>query len=63
MDAYIKNWNNIIMNGSFDNTYKIAWAKALVELQRVLFGKCYRIDGKPNISAKQVVIVSWIGYN
>ncbi|MBA2861796.1 HNH endonuclease domain-containing protein [Methanococcus maripaludis] len=31
MEDYIKNWNNIIMNCSFDNTYKMAWAKALVE--------------------------------
>ncbi len=32
MHPYIKTWNNIIMNGSFDNTYKMAWAKAIVEL-------------------------------
>ena len=32
MHPYIKTWNNIIMNGSFDNTYKMAWAKSIVEL-------------------------------
>ena len=32
MNDYIKAWNDIIMNGSFDNTYKMSWAKALVEL-------------------------------
>ena len=32
MNPYIKTWNNIIINGSFDNTYKMAWAKAIVEL-------------------------------
>ena len=32
MKEYIKLWNSIIMNGSFDNTYKMAWAKSLVEL-------------------------------
>ncbi|MDM5283804.1 HNH endonuclease domain-containing protein [Peribacillus frigoritolerans] len=32
MDSYIKKWNDLILNCSFDNTYKMAWAKALVEL-------------------------------
>ncbi|WP_434132587.1 HNH endonuclease [Sporomusa sphaeroides] len=32
MDEYIKIWNYIIMNGGYDNTYKMAWAKAVVEL-------------------------------
>ncbi|CAF30314.1 HNH endonuclease domain-containing protein [Methanococcus maripaludis] len=31
MEDYIKNWNKIISNCSFDNTYKMAWAKAIVE--------------------------------
>ncbi|USK34726.1 hypothetical protein LIT25_05055 [Bacillus sp. F19] len=29
MDTYIKQWNDLIL---FDNTYKMAWSKALVEL-------------------------------
>ncbi|RKD75254.1 HNH endonuclease [Sinobaca qinghaiensis] len=32
MDTYIKDWHNIILNCSFDNTYKMVWAKSLVEL-------------------------------
>ena len=32
MDIYIKQWNDLILNCSFDNTYKMAWSKALVEL-------------------------------
>jgi 5-methylcytosine-specific restriction endonuclease McrA len=32
MDNYIKQWNDLILNCSFDNTYKMAWSKALVEL-------------------------------
>jgi hypothetical protein len=32
MDNYIKKWNDLILDCSFDNTYKMAWAKALVEL-------------------------------
>lgn len=31
LEDYIKNWNKIISNCSFDNTYKMAWAKAIVE--------------------------------
>lgn len=32
MNDYIRKWHDIILNCSFDNTYKMAWAKALVEL-------------------------------
>jgi hypothetical protein len=32
MNIYIKQWNDLILNCSFDNTYKMAWSKALVEL-------------------------------
>lgn len=32
MDNYIKTWNDLILNCNFDNTYKMAWSKALVEL-------------------------------
>jgi len=32
MDIYIKQWNDLILYCSFDNTYKMAWSKALVEL-------------------------------
>jgi len=32
MDNYIKQWDNLILNCNFDNTYKMAWSKALVEL-------------------------------
>jgi hypothetical protein len=32
MDIYIKQWNDLILNCSFDNTYKMTWSKALVEL-------------------------------
>ncbi|AOY06233.1 HNH endonuclease domain-containing protein [Bacillus subtilis] len=32
MDICIKQWNNLILNCRFDNTYKMAWSKALVEL-------------------------------
>lgn len=32
MNDYVRTWNNLILNCSFDNTYKMAWSKALVEL-------------------------------
>jgi 5-methylcytosine-specific restriction endonuclease McrA len=32
MNDYVRKWYDIILNCSFDNTYKMAWAKALVEL-------------------------------
>lgn len=32
MNDYIKTWHNLILNCNFDNTYKMAWSKALVEL-------------------------------
>ncbi|MGK3722400.1 HNH endonuclease domain-containing protein [Priestia megaterium] len=32
MDSYIKQWHDLILNCNFDNTYKMAWSKALVEL-------------------------------
>jgi len=32
MNTYIKDWHNLILNCSFDNTYKMAWAKSLIEL-------------------------------
>jgi 5-methylcytosine-specific restriction endonuclease McrA len=32
MNNYIRTWNNLILNCSFVNTYKMAWSKALVEL-------------------------------
>jgi hypothetical protein len=32
VNSYIKQWNNLILNCSFDNTYKMVWSKALVEL-------------------------------
>jgi len=32
MDAYIKDFVHIIKNANYSNTYKMAWAKALVEL-------------------------------
>ncbi|PFP09369.1 HNH endonuclease [Priestia megaterium] len=32
MDGYIKQWNDLILNCSFNNTYKMVWSKALVEL-------------------------------
>jgi hypothetical protein len=32
LNTYIKQWNDLILNCSFDNTYKMAWSKALVEL-------------------------------
>jgi len=31
LEDYIKNWNRIISNCRFDNTYKMAWAKSIVE--------------------------------
>ncbi|WP_097041926.1 HNH endonuclease domain-containing protein [Terribacillus aidingensis] len=31
MNIYIKQWSDLILNCSFDNTYKMAWSKALVE--------------------------------
>ncbi|MEG6586326.1 hypothetical protein [Dendrosporobacter sp. 1207_IL3150] len=39
MDEYIKTWNHIIMNCGYDNTYKMAWAKALVELSVAAQGR------------------------
>ncbi|MBK0009727.1 HNH endonuclease [Bacillus sp. S35] len=32
MDSYIKQWHDLILNCNFDNTYKMVWSKALVEL-------------------------------
>ncbi|TCS95788.1 HNH endonuclease domain-containing protein [Hazenella coriacea] len=32
MNAYIKQWHDLILNCSFDNTYKMVWSKALIEL-------------------------------
>lgn len=32
MDSYIRQWQEVISNGAYDNTYKMAWARALVEL-------------------------------
>jgi len=32
MDAYVKDFVHIIKNANYSNTYKMAWAKALVEL-------------------------------
>lgn len=32
MDEYIKQWNEVITNGNVDNTYKMAWARSIVEL-------------------------------
>ncbi|MFV8830524.1 hypothetical protein [Alkalihalobacterium sp. APHAB7] len=32
MNDYIKTWHDLIINCNFDNTYKMAWGKALVEL-------------------------------
>ena len=32
IDNYIKDFLNLIRNCSVDNTYKMAWGKALVEL-------------------------------
>ncbi|WP_432694335.1 HNH endonuclease domain-containing protein [Priestia aryabhattai] len=32
MNDYIKQWHNLILNCNFDNTYKMVWSKALVEL-------------------------------
>ncbi|KKI91800.1 HNH endonuclease [Bacillus sp. SA1-12] len=32
MADYIKQWHNLISNCSYDNTYKMVWSKALVEL-------------------------------
>lgn len=32
MDNYIDNWIKIIKDCSFDNTYKMAWAKSIIEI-------------------------------
>ncbi|PGM56988.1 HNH endonuclease domain-containing protein [Bacillus sp. AFS053548] len=32
MNDYVNRWHNLILNCSFDNTYKMVWGKALVEL-------------------------------
>ncbi len=32
MNEYIKKWNDIVINCSYDNTYKMAWGRAIVEL-------------------------------
>ncbi|MEH7399372.1 HNH endonuclease domain-containing protein [Gottfriedia acidiceleris] len=32
MNEYINQWHSLILNCSFDNTYKMVWGKALVEL-------------------------------
>ncbi len=32
MNEYIRQWNEVIVNGSVDNTYKMAWARSIVEL-------------------------------
>ena len=45
MNEYIRTWNYIIMNGGYDNTYKMAWAKALVELSIEA-----KDEGQPNIT-------------
>ena len=41
MNEYLRKWNDIISNCSFDNTYKMAWAKSIVELSLM---KSYKID-------------------
>ena len=32
MNEYIKQWNEVIGNGSVDNNYKMAWARSIVKL-------------------------------
>jgi hypothetical protein len=32
MDAYVRQWYDLILNCNFYNTYKMVWSKALVEL-------------------------------
>ncbi len=32
MNDYIRQWNEVIVNGSVDNTYKMAWARSIIEL-------------------------------
>lgn len=32
MHLYILQWNAVVMNCRFDNTYKMAWAKSIIEL-------------------------------
>ncbi|PFK43439.1 hypothetical protein COJ23_25090 [Priestia megaterium] len=32
MDSCIKQWHDLTLNCNFDNAYKMAWGKALVEL-------------------------------
>jgi hypothetical protein len=34
MDDYIRAWTEIIAHCNFDNTYKMAWAKSLLELSK-----------------------------
>lgn len=32
MNQYLSDWSNLIINCSFDNTYKMGWAKSIVEI-------------------------------
>jgi hypothetical protein len=32
MNTYVRQWYDLILNGNFENTYKMVWSKALVEL-------------------------------
>ena len=32
MNQYLNDWSNLIINCNFDNTYKMGWAKSIVEI-------------------------------
>ena len=49
MDKYLANFFNVIRNCSVDNTYKMAWGKALVEIS------CENIN-KEKIKLSQIAI-------
>jgi len=44
LSKYINNWLDIIEKMSNDNTYKLAWGRALLEC--ISFDKCYEEDGE-----------------
>ena len=44
LSSYINDWLNIIENMNNDNTYKLAWGRAILEC--LSFDDCYEEEGK-----------------
>lgn len=47
MNQYLNDWSNLIINCNFDNTYKMGWAKSIVEIISEI--KLEEIDGTGDI--------------